>query len=210
MSHAKSTAPVRIIGAGQHAAMVASVVSAAGYTIKGFYADDPPMIGKSILGHPVIGMIGELESETATNGVIAIGSNEARRVIANKLNLNWITAIHPSAVVFPEVTIGPGTLVFAGTVIEYAVDIGSHVIVNSASCLAHNCKVSDYAHVVAADVSSNAFVSEGAFIGIRATIMPGVTVGAWSTVGAGALVTKDIAAGQTVIGQPARPIGKVV
>ena len=101
--------------------MVASVVSAAGYTIKGFYADDPPMIGESILGHPVIGMIEDLDSEETVNGVIAVGSNEARKRISNEIGMNWITAIHPSSVIFPEVKIGPGTLVFAGTVIEYAV-----------------------------------------------------------------------------------------
>jgi len=47
-------------------------------------------------------------------------------------------------------------------------------------------------------------VKRGASIGSGATIMCGVTIGERAVVGAGAVVTKDVAAGITVIGNPAR------
>jgi len=47
-------------------------------------------------------------------------------------------------------------------------------------------------------------VKRGASIGSGATIMCGVTIGEHAVVGAGAVVTKDVAAGATVIGNPAR------
>jgi acetyltransferase-like isoleucine patch superfamily enzyme len=37
-------------------------------------------------------------------------------------------------------------------------------------------------------------------------VLPRITVGAWSTVGAGAVVTCDVPAGVTVAGVPARPL----
>ncbi len=47
-------------------------------------------------------------------------------------------------------------------------------------------------------------VEEGASIGAGATILPGIHIGANAMVGAGAVVTKDVPAGATVIGNPAR------
>jgi UDP-2-acetamido-3-amino-2,3-dideoxy-glucuronate N-acetyltransferase len=50
----------------------------------------------------------------------------------------------------------------------------------------------------------NTFVEAGASIGAGATILPGITIGAHAMVGAGAVVTKNVPAGATVIGNPAR------
>ena len=49
-------------------------------------------------------------------------------------------------------------------------------------------------------------VDDGASIGSGATIMGGVRIGAGACIGAGAVVTKDVLAGATVAGNPARPL----
>jgi UDP-2-acetamido-3-amino-2,3-dideoxy-glucuronate N-acetyltransferase len=49
-------------------------------------------------------------------------------------------------------------------------------------------------------------VEDGASIGSGATILCGVRIGAAAQVGAGAVVTKDVAPGDTVIGNPAVPV----
>jgi UDP-2-acetamido-3-amino-2,3-dideoxy-glucuronate N-acetyltransferase len=48
-------------------------------------------------------------------------------------------------------------------------------------------------------------VKSGASIGSNATILPGITIGEYALVGAGAVVTKDVPAHSTVVGNPARP-----
>jgi acetyltransferase-like isoleucine patch superfamily enzyme len=49
-------------------------------------------------------------------------------------------------------------------------------------------------------------VKRGAAIGSGATLLCGITVGERATVGAGSVVTKDVPAGATVVGNPARVI----
>lgn len=71
-------------------------------------------------------------------------------------------------------------------------------------------------HVLAHDVSTKrvlgytriALTSIGndVFVGASSTIMPGVTVGDGAVVGAGSVVTKDVAPGTVVAGNPAKPI----
>ena len=52
-------------------------------------------------------------------------------------------------------------------------------------------------------------IEDDVFIGARAIILKGVTIGRGAIVGAGAVVTKDVAPGDIVVGNPARVIGSV-
>ena len=63
------------------------------------------------------------------------------------------------------------------------------------------------AHVSRKDAFAPTRVCRGATIGANATIVCGVTVGAYAMVGAGAVVTDDVAAHALVVGVPARRIG---
>lgn len=51
-------------------------------------------------------------------------------------------------------------------------------------------------------------ICEGAFIGVNATILPGVTIGKHAVVGANSVVTKDVPDYTTVVGCPAKALVK--
>jgi acetyltransferase-like isoleucine patch superfamily enzyme len=64
-------------------------------------------------------------------------------------------------------------------------------------------------HPVAGAASRRIHIGKDVFIGTRAIILKGVSIGDGTVVGAGAVVTKDVAAGVIVAGNPARVVGSV-
>lgn len=66
----------------------------------------------------------------------------------------------------------------------------------------------DRVHRELAGPSGPVRIGNDVFIGLRAAVLGGVTIGDGATVGAHAVVTRDVAPGQTVVGIPARPVGQ--
>jgi UDP-2-acetamido-3-amino-2,3-dideoxy-glucuronate N-acetyltransferase len=96
--------------------------------------------------------------------------------------------------------------VYHGVTIEDGVFVGPHV------CFTNDKKpraINPDGSLKAADDWEVApiVVKKGASIGANSTILPGVTVGSFALVGAGAVVTKDVPAYAIVIGNPARLVG---
>ena len=52
-------------------------------------------------------------------------------------------------------------------------------------------------------------IRRGAWIGAAATVLPGVTIGEYAVVAAGAVVTRDVPDRTIVAGVPARPVRKI-
>lgn len=203
-----ATGRIAVIGAGGHATVVASTLIAAGHDVAGFFDDAPSSWGSRIFGIPVMGPISELSATTFSHAIIGIGGNEARKRIAEQLDIEWMTVVHPFSWVHPGVRLGRGTVICAGAVVQPGAQIGSHVILNTRSSVDHHCRVGDYVHIAMAHLGGGASIDAGVFLGLGSCVLPAIHVGAWSTVGAGAVVTKDVAPETTVVGVPARPLAR--
>ena len=91
-----------------------------------------------------------------------------------------------------------------GTIIStLSVEIGDHVVINAGALLIdHNGYGLDGNPAVKKPVK----IGDHVWIGMRAIILKGVTVGNNSVVGAGAVVTRDVEPNTVVAGNPARKI----
>lgn len=119
-----------------------------------------------------------------------------------------VSIIHPRAIIADDVTIGKGTFVAAGAVINPKAKIGDLAIVNTSSSVDHDCSLESLAHLSpGVRLGGHARVCRGTWVGIGATVLDRRIVGAWSIVGAGAVVTRDIPPGRKFVGVPARDIG---
>ena len=122
----------------------------------------------------------------------------------------FFTAIAPTAVIGPYVTIGPGTIISHLALITSNVTVGAHVHLNMQGCLAHDCVVEDYVTIgPGAGCNGNVHLHQGAYLGARAVIRQGrpghtVRIGQGAIVGMGSVVLRDVPPAMTVVGNPAR------
>jgi sugar O-acyltransferase (sialic acid O-acetyltransferase NeuD family) len=202
---------VAVIGAGGHAKVVIGTLRTNGCSVAAIFDDDSSLWGTELLGIPIRGAIEIANHSEFELGIIAIGDNAARMRIAHRLNLRWLTLVHSAAWVDPDAKLGTGTVVFAGAIIQAGSVVGEHVIVNTSASVDHDCVVKDFVHIApGVHLGGNVLVDEGAFLGIGSSAIPGRKVGAWTTVGAGAVVVRDLSDGVVaygVPGKPARPSG---
>jgi sugar O-acyltransferase (sialic acid O-acetyltransferase NeuD family) len=198
-------------GAGGHGRVVRDVIEAGGGEVVGFVSRDAVA---SVDGLPVYA---EAEFRSAGNAALpfgatalalGIGDNGSRlRAFESKRHLGWPKCIHPSAIVGRDVQVGDATVVMPCVVINTGTLIGPAAILNSGAIVEHDCSVGEGAHLSPGSVlCGGVCVGRLAWIGSGATVKPGVSIGEGAVVGAGATVIRDVSAGLTVVGTPARPV----
>ena len=174
----KAVLRLRIIGDGEHAAVVRSVAR----------------LAWKALDHTPARFIG-------------IGSVLSRqRVAATDAGLEpWATVIHPQAVVSPEAQVCEGAYVGPCAVVNMGAVVGRHCIVNSGAVVEHDVLLGDFVNVnPGAVIGGGAHIGAGTVLGLGSRVRDHVRVGQGVTVAMGAVVVRDVPDGVTVMGCPAR------
>ncbi len=139
--------------------------------------------------------------------IVALGDNTLRlsksEFFAAK-GFRLATIIHPSAVISPFATIGPGSVVFANAVINPFATIKNACIINTGAIVEHDCIIEDGVHL-SPNVAMGGCVHIGksTWICIGASISNATIIGENVTVAAGAVVLENIADNLLVAGVPA-------
>lgn len=201
-----------VFGASGHAKVVIDIIERQGLYEIVFLADDHLALkGQYVYGYPIIGGKEDLLVSGVRRGIVAIGSNRARRAVAGWLRDNafdLVSAVHPSAQLARGVIIGSGSVVMAGAIINADSIIGQDVIVNTRAGIDHDNTIGDGVHIApGTTLCGTVNVGDESFICAGATIIPNLTIGSNVTVGAGSTVIRAVADGVTVVGSPAKQIG---
>lgn len=187
-----------LYGARGHAKVIIDILNARGIKVDALFDDDLSI--EELLSIPV-----KHQWNGESPVVVSVGNNLSRKQIAEKLDCEFGTLIHPSAVLSPHAEVGEGTVVMQGAIIQSDVRMGKHCILNTGATIDHECVIGDYVHISPqATLCGNVQVGEGAWIGAAAVVIPGVKIGKWCTIGAGSVVVSDIPDGAMAYGNPCR------
>jgi sugar O-acyltransferase (sialic acid O-acetyltransferase NeuD family) len=213
-----------IVGSGGFGREVATLVedinrNAPTFEICGFVntdVDDPP--GGEIDGYPLLTraqFFGDLAGRFGErlNIVLGVGFPAAKRKIVTDLkerrsDLIWPNLIHPSVIISPRVRLlGEGIVITAGNILTTNIEIESFAMINLQCTIGHDSTIKRYSVISpGVCVSGGVCIGEGTTVGTGAKIIEQKRIGAWSVIGAGAVVTTDIPDGVTAVGVPARVI----
>ena len=178
-----------------------------------FVDDDARRIGTMVNGLRVKTLEQAHADHADAALAIAIGSSALREDVARRaaaLGASFVTLVHPRVERSKWIEIGEGTIICAGCILTTNIRIGAHVHINLDCTIGHDVVVDDFVTLApGVHVSGNVRIEAGAYIGTGAAIINGregepLVIGANSVIGAGACVTRNVAAGTTAVGVPAK------
>lgn len=179
------------------------------WNLLGFIDDNDEVQGQNLNGYEVLGKLDWL-MDKEVSVVNAIANPIIRKQIMDQLKNSsntYPTLIHPNVVYSETVEFGEGNIICAGNILTVNIEIKNHVIINIDSTIGHDAIINDYCTILpSVNVSGHVHLEECVTVGTGSAIIQNVPVGKNSTIGAGAVVTKEIPANCTAVGAPAKPI----
>ncbi len=181
------------------------------------FIDDNP--AKSISNnHNVLSFDDFLSLRCKTKKVnIAVANGTVRQKLADKLVEHGIqpwSVQDRNVIIMDDVSLGDGYTLSSFVLLTSNIRIGNYFQANHYSHVAHDCVIGDFVTLApGVRCNGNVHIEDHAYIGTGAILRQGtpdkpLRIGRGAVVGMGAVVTKDVPAGLTVVGNPARPLVK--
>jgi len=201
-----------VFGNGEHAKVVIDCIECEDkYIIKAVVSEQETLMKANFHQYEWFNF-SKLESIGIKIGIIAIGDNFTRKMMVNKIteiipDFQFITTIHPSATISKSATVGNGTTIFAGAIVNPFCKIGNHCTINTASSIDHDSVMNDFSSI-APGVHTGGVVTIGKFsaISIGASIIHGISIGDNCVIGAGSTVIDNIPGNSVAVGTPCKVI----
>lgn len=191
---------------------------ARGVPLEQLYFIDDYSSATGMNGHLIVTYESFLQIPAARRTVaLAIADAEVRSRLAARCEADGIAmwSIRASNVVcLDEVEIAHGAILAPFVTLTSNIRIGRHFHANIYSYVAHDCRIGDFVTFApGVKCNGNVVIEDFAYIGAGAVIKQGkpgkpIIVGQGATVGMGAVVTRDVAPGTIVVGNPAQPMAR--
>jgi len=180
------------------------------WEIKGFLDDDRTTLDGFKGYPPILDSVEQYAVQENDVFVCPLGNPKYKKIYAEKIMSKggqFINLIPPYAMPNEYVTLGTGIIIHAFTAISAGVSVGNMVTVQSHLIIGHDAEVGAYSQLSSFSfIGGYSKLGECVAVNAGATIIDRITIGDYATVGAGSVVIKNIKAGTTVFGNPAREI----
>jgi sugar O-acyltransferase (sialic acid O-acetyltransferase NeuD family) len=201
-----------IIGAGDLGQLIAHHAPACGdFEVVGFF-DDFANEGSMIKGYPVLGTLNFIESAFKNQLfeclMCGIGYNhmEFRRNIFQKYfgTIPFARLVHSNAYVDHSVYLGEGCFVLPGCTVDAHAHLAENTLLNTGVVFAHDSTLKAHSFCgPGAAIAGKTTIGECCFIGLNSSIIDNLSICDFTTVAAGAVVTKSITQAGLYAGVPA-------
>lgn len=178
--------------------------------IVGFLDSAHATLGNDFFGFNILGGFDAIKQHDPKDVVLinTISGSVAARVATTEhflaLGYRFTNIIHPG-VNIKYVKIGTGNLIYESALIHPFVQISNHCVISSNSGIAHDSVIGDYCFVGPASyICGKVTIEDRVFIGTGAKVLPRLKIGAGARIAACAMVNKDVAPDQFIVGIPGR------
>jgi sugar O-acyltransferase (sialic acid O-acetyltransferase NeuD family) len=210
-----TTKQVAVYGGGGLGREVAWLAQECGQDVVCLIDDDQALQGTRLNEISVMALAEARRAFPGAGIVGGIGNPRTREALMAKAadaGFGFATLVHPRVERSRWIEVGEGTVICAGNILTTNILLGRHVQINLDCTIGHDVVMGDFATLApGVHVSGCVRLGRRVYVGTGAVIINGtqdapLVIGDDAIIGAGAVVTKSVPAGVTVVGVPARPI----
>ncbi|GJQ61514.1 MAG: acyltransferase [Melioribacteraceae bacterium] len=203
-----------VIGGGGHAKVITSMIKRAGIFEPVGFTD--PEEKPQLLGIPYLGTddkLPELFACGVRHAVIGLGQIKSSRIrrklvqMADDIGFELPEIIAPGAIINEEVSIGRGTVVMDGVVINSGTTIGEFSIFNTNASVDHDCEIGSFTHIApGVTFSGSVIAGDDVLIGTGASVIQELTIVSGTILAAGSSLQRSVIKPGIFRGVPAKMI----
>ncbi|KJZ15970.1 shikimate dehydrogenase [Marinomonas sp. S3726] len=194
--------PIVIIGGGGHASVITEILLNQGREIIAVVS--PEDICQRSVFKGIIHLkkdedvlVYDKEQVLLVNGIGIMPKSSFRREINEyflALGYRFETVVASNSYVSPYASIDAGAQVLPMAIIQTGATVGSHSIINTGALIEHDCRIGSYNHIAPkATLCGQVETKDSVYVGAGSIIIQKVKLELGSIIGAGAVVTKNIA-----------------